>query len=115
MGEYADYILNGDDCQDCGEYIGEGDGYPRSCFGCVGKSEISRPKVKTDAQKARKRRARKRRSERQMTALRLADVSDWQKLSDYHFRKIEDGKKIDWWPSTGKWSINGVVQITKRN
>ena len=30
----ADYILDGDDCQECGEYIGEGDGYPRSCGGC---------------------------------------------------------------------------------
>lgn len=35
MGEYADYILNGDDCQECGEHIGEGDGYPRSCAGCA--------------------------------------------------------------------------------
>lgn len=34
MGEYADYILNGDDCQECGEYIGPGDGFPRSCGGC---------------------------------------------------------------------------------
>lgn len=34
MGEMADYIINGDDCQYCGEYLGEGDGYPRSCSGC---------------------------------------------------------------------------------
>lgn len=34
MGEYADYILNGDDCQRCGQYIGNGDGYPRSCKDC---------------------------------------------------------------------------------
>lgn len=34
MGEYADYMLNGDDCQYCGEYLGEGDGYPRSCKSC---------------------------------------------------------------------------------
>ena len=31
MGEMADYILNGDDCQYCGEYLGEGDGYPQAC------------------------------------------------------------------------------------
>lgn len=35
MGEYAEYILNGDDCQYCGEYLGEGDGYPRSCASCA--------------------------------------------------------------------------------
>jgi len=34
MGEIAEYLLNGDDCQYCGEYLGEGDGYPRSCDGC---------------------------------------------------------------------------------
>ena len=34
MGEMADYMINGDDCQECGEYLGEGDGYPRSCASC---------------------------------------------------------------------------------
>lgn len=34
MGEMAEYIINGDDCQECGEYIGPGDGFPRSCAGC---------------------------------------------------------------------------------
>lgn len=34
MGEYAEYILNGDDCQYCGEHLGNGDGYPRSCRSC---------------------------------------------------------------------------------
>lgn len=34
MGEIADNILNGNDCQYCGEYLGEGDGYPRSCRRC---------------------------------------------------------------------------------
>lgn len=34
MGEMAEYILNGDDCQECGAYIGSGDGFPRSCASC---------------------------------------------------------------------------------
>lgn len=34
MGEQAEYILNGDDCQYCGEYLGEGDGFPRACASC---------------------------------------------------------------------------------
>lgn len=39
MGEMAEYMLNGDDCQCCGEYLGEGDGYPRSCDGCAEEDE----------------------------------------------------------------------------
>lgn len=35
MGEYADYMLNGDDCQFCGEYLGNGEGFPRSCAACA--------------------------------------------------------------------------------
>lgn len=36
MGEQADLILNGDVCQVCGEEMGDGDGYPRSCSSCGG-------------------------------------------------------------------------------
>lgn len=35
MGEMADMVLDGDVCQSCGEYIGEGMGFPRSCAGCA--------------------------------------------------------------------------------
>jgi hypothetical protein len=34
VGEMADYMLNGDDCEECGEYLGEGDGFPRTCSSC---------------------------------------------------------------------------------
>lgn len=34
MGEYANYMLSGDDCCVCGEHIGSGDGFPRTCAGC---------------------------------------------------------------------------------
>ncbi len=34
MGEIADSIINGDVCEECGEWIGEGDGYPRKCSSC---------------------------------------------------------------------------------
>jgi len=46
MGEYADYMLNGDDCQVCGQHIGDGDGYPRTCGGC--QREERREKRKDD-------------------------------------------------------------------
>lgn len=32
MGEMADYMLNGDDCEGCGMYLGGGgSGFPRYC------------------------------------------------------------------------------------
>lgn len=34
MGEWADSILEGMFCEGCGEYMGEGDGYPRKCAAC---------------------------------------------------------------------------------
>jgi len=34
MGEQAKYILNGHDCEQCGQHIGEGEGFPRKCSSC---------------------------------------------------------------------------------
>lgn len=34
MGEMAEYRLNGDDCECCGEYIGDSEGFPRKCEEC---------------------------------------------------------------------------------
>lgn len=39
MGEHAEYMLNGDDCQSCGAYIGPGDGFPRDCEECQSDDE----------------------------------------------------------------------------
>ena len=39
MGDMADYILNGDDCEGCGEYLGEGKGFPRRCSSCGGQDD----------------------------------------------------------------------------
>lgn len=36
MGEIADDLLSGDFCQECGVFIGDGDGFPRTCDGCKG-------------------------------------------------------------------------------
>ncbi len=35
MGDAADAILDGDFCQECGEYMAGGDGYPRTCETCL--------------------------------------------------------------------------------
>ena len=34
MGEIAEMIIDGTLCQQCGEFIGEPVGYPRTCTGC---------------------------------------------------------------------------------
>lgn len=34
MGDIADMMLEGAMCEQCGEYLGEGDGYPRLCGSC---------------------------------------------------------------------------------
>ncbi len=34
MGDIADMMLEGVLCQICGEYLGDGDGYPVTCSGC---------------------------------------------------------------------------------
>lgn len=35
MGEYAEMILDGDMCQICGMYLEGGDGFARTCDGCL--------------------------------------------------------------------------------
>lgn len=36
MGEMAEYIINGDDCQVCGvPFEDEGEGFPRTCKDCL--------------------------------------------------------------------------------
>lgn len=49
MGEYADYMLNVNDCQECGEYLGEGDGFPRSCAACGGDDDDSEDDIPVKA------------------------------------------------------------------
>ena len=35
MGEMADYMINGDDCEQCGmPFDDAGEGYPRTCDDC---------------------------------------------------------------------------------
>jgi hypothetical protein len=36
MGEIAEMMLDGTLCEGCGEYIGDGDGYPQYCAACAG-------------------------------------------------------------------------------
>lgn len=54
MGEMADYILDGDDCQECGEYLGPGDGFPRTCASCRSQAKVAQaPAFRTPVLDAR--------------------------------------------------------------
>lgn len=46
MGEIADAMLNGDMCECCGEYLGEGDGFPRLCGSCKKEEDARKAKNK---------------------------------------------------------------------
>ncbi len=113
MGEYADYILNGDDCQECGQHIGEGNGYPRSCAGCGGKQAQSSGGGKR-ARNARKRRRRRER-DRQKKELILSNLHQagksvgWTLHTEVHWQKTINGQKLDFWPTTKKAMWRGIV------
>lgn len=55
MGEYADYILNGDDCEQCGAYLGGGEGFTRMCASCRKTSADPLPNEKIACPKCKKR------------------------------------------------------------
>lgn len=39
MGEIADAMIEGDLCEGCGVYLGEGPGFPQRCEGCGGNAK----------------------------------------------------------------------------
>lgn len=54
MGEIADSIIEGDFCQVCGEFLGDGDGYPRTCGGCAEDDDTAeqvQPKINPKVQR----------------------------------------------------------------
>lgn len=52
MGEMADAMLNGEYCPGCGEYLGEGDGFPQMCSGCAPRDRA--PRARPFASKPKK-------------------------------------------------------------
>ena len=39
MGDIADMILEGVLCEGCGDFMGEGEGFPQYCAGCLNEDE----------------------------------------------------------------------------
>jgi hypothetical protein len=44
MGEIADMMLDGTLCEQCGEFIDEGGGFPRLCASCSSEADKSEKK-----------------------------------------------------------------------
>ena len=53
MGDYADMILEGIMCEQCGTFLGEGDDYPTLCKSCADENNHKdRKEVKRQTKKA---------------------------------------------------------------
>ena len=46
MGEFAEMMLEGDSCQECGDFLGDGPGFPMTCEYCHG--EISEEELESE-------------------------------------------------------------------
>lgn len=55
-GEIADLMLEGCLCQICGEYLGEGDGFPVTCAGCGGDADLECEAVPVTVDRSRSKR-----------------------------------------------------------
>lgn len=104
MGEAAEAILDGDCCQLCGEFFldDESPGYPRSCRGCEPDQGFGG---------GLSARARKRQRYRANRAKRVgeADTTGWKQCSPYHYQRKYGEVLCNWWPSSRKAQIGGVI------
>lgn len=115
MGEMAEYVLNGDDCEGCGEYLGDGPGFPRRCSACSGGSPGTLYSSRRERNRAKRKRQRRRKAEK-LAELLTSGAKDamlaagWVQRSTYHWQLRTPAGLIDYWPSSGKWMRGGVVQ-----
>ena len=47
---------------------------------------------------------KKRRKDDRMREARASDLPGWTKHTEYHWSRMLNGQKLNWWPSTGRWS-----------
>ncbi len=107
MGDAADAILNGDDCQECGEYMGGGEGFPRSCDGCVDDGDGAVIIPPEQRRRGVHRRARRADATTEFDrAAKLAEENGFRmrKCSDAHYQLVHVEK--DWllniYPGNGR-------------
>lgn len=88
MGEQAEYMLNGDDCESCGVHIGDGPGYPRKCDDCKS-DDVPQTGIL------------------EFEAIKILSNKGFhvKQFSDHHFRI---NGKVDVWPSKNKYHVLGT-------
>lgn len=113
MGEIAEALINGDDCQICGvPFDDEGDGFPRTCAGC---SDDDDDDLASDY-RAMKEEKKRRHAEWYATNMQLLEKSGLK------YRSVSGGQtllfrepnkpKIDFYPSTGRWRVAGQRAVS---
>lgn len=50
---------------------------------------------------------REERRQKRATNLAKADTAGWSQFTQYHFWRMVDGHRLDWWPSSNKWLYKG--------
>lgn len=101
MGEIADAMINGDDCQVCGvPFDDEGSGYPRTCASCS-EDDDNEFDFKAMKQETKERHAN---WKIENTAIIEKSGLLFRKAGPETFVFRETGKpKVDFYPSTGRW------------
>lgn len=108
MGEAAESMLEGECCQECGEWFhdGEAPGHPRSCAGCGGAATGG---GRTDGKRRREKARKKRRAAERLQRLKKTPADGWKKHTQFHWSREFKGKKLDYWPSTGRFYYDGAM------
>jgi hypothetical protein len=56
---------------------------------------------------------RKSENEERMRLVIAANLDGWTRHSEYHWSRLVKGRKLDWWPSTGRWAYGTVGRRQK--
>ena len=117
MGDVADSIIDGEFCQECGEHIGDGNGYPVSCSGCSG--DDSSPNLLNHAAIKRER------TKRAPSLLHKASIEYTSHNYGSHLIITTSSGAIDFWPGNDHWKTrsgvkgsgihNLILEVAKRN
>lgn len=111
MGEIAEAMINGDDCQVCGvPFDDEGSGFPRTCASCSDDDDDLASDYRAMKEERKERHA------------------EWNKINTETINKSgipyrlaggqtmlfrEPGKpRVDFYPSTGRWRVNGQRAVS---
>lgn len=101
MGDIADMMLDGTLCEGCGEYIGEGDGFPQYCSSqCAGDRGADEAQVKHHrndkfTERERRKRQRKKKNENYRKAKNLlAETSNM--IEAMLSADADDPSRTDW-------------------